>query len=310
MVNYILARGSPLMQGLLNQNKSDGYICLMHSGVKNKSLQSEQVTKYKKTKLRRLFVSWKSNKPCWVSSARLRKKLKTLICLLNYAKRVPQIMLAGPRALQAFVPLSDGKPKTPSGRARLSVINSRAKADSRFEEYKTKERKRKRTKRRKKKSANILQKIRRYSSWVKLSSRGQSANHLFPKGGVDCYHKNLILMAREGLENPRGRQLMLNLPVICSKCYLIQYQNSHYALFSWPLVLLFFSPYLFYPVLSAQRINHRFTIFFHCGTKKTIAKNASSGLKFRRRACGKNLFAPLFQCPPKPKSNNWVDIYF
>ena len=57
MVNYILARGSPLMQGLLNQNKSDGYICLMHSGVKNKSLQSEQVTRYKKTKLRRLFVS-------------------------------------------------------------------------------------------------------------------------------------------------------------------------------------------------------------------------------------------------------------
>jgi len=47
-------------------------------------------------------------------------------------------------------------------------------------------------------------------------------------------------MAREGLENPRGRQLMLNLPVICSKCYLIQYQNSHYALFSWPLDLLFF----------------------------------------------------------------------
>ena len=74
MVNYILARGSPLMQGLLNQNKSDGYICLMHSGVKNKSLQSEQVTRYKKTKLRRLFVSWKSNKPYWVSSARLRKK--------------------------------------------------------------------------------------------------------------------------------------------------------------------------------------------------------------------------------------------
>lgn len=56
MVNYILARGSPLMQGLLNQNKSDGYICLMHSGVKNKSLQTEQV-KYKKTKFRRLFVS-------------------------------------------------------------------------------------------------------------------------------------------------------------------------------------------------------------------------------------------------------------
>ena len=53
MVNYILARGSPLMQGLLNRNKSDGYICLMHSGVKNKSLQTEQVTKYKKTKLRR-----------------------------------------------------------------------------------------------------------------------------------------------------------------------------------------------------------------------------------------------------------------
>lgn len=100
------------------------------------------------------------------------------------------------------------------------------------------------------------------------------------------------------------------MPVICSKCYLIQYQNSHYALLSWPLGLLFFSPYLFYPVLSAQRINHRFTIFFHCGTKKTIAKNASSGLKFRRRACGKNLFAPLFQCPPKPKSNNCVDIYF
>ena len=57
MVNCLLARGSPLMQGLLNQNKSDGYICLMHSGVKNKSLQTEQVTKYKKTKLRRLFVS-------------------------------------------------------------------------------------------------------------------------------------------------------------------------------------------------------------------------------------------------------------
>ena len=55
-----------------------------------------------------------------------------------------------PRALQAFVPLSDGKSKTPSARARLSVINSRAKADSRFEEYKTKERKRKITKRRKK----------------------------------------------------------------------------------------------------------------------------------------------------------------
>lgn len=117
-------------------------------------------------------------------------------------------------------------------------------------------------------------------------------------------------MARGGLENPRGRQLVLNLFVICSKCYLIQYQNSHYALFGWPLDLLFFSPYLFYPVLSAQRINHRFTIFFHCGTKKTIAKNASSGLEFRRRACGKNLFAPLFQCPPKPKSNNCIDIYF
>ena len=113
---------------------------------------------------------------------------------------------------------------------------------------------------------------------------------------LNCCHKNLILMAREGLENPRGRQLMLNLPVICSKCYLIQYQNSHYALFSCPLDLLFFSPYLFYPVLSTQRINHRFTIFFHCRTKKTIAKNASSGSKFRRRACGKKFvcsFVPM-----------------
>ena len=53
---------------------------------------------------------------------------------LNYGRRAPEITLAqsslAPRTLLACT-LWDGKPKSPSGRARLSLINRRAKADSR-----------------------------------------------------------------------------------------------------------------------------------------------------------------------------------